>query len=212
VAIPIFAQRAKADPKCPGSGLGEARLDCRSVTAATRRLVALVAALAIAALAAGTALGHASLVSSTPAEGSSVTASQASTVTLTFDDDLDAAKSDFQLVDAGGATVATGKVGGEPKAMTATALSLAPGAYQARWTAFASDGDLTRGIVSFTVVADGAAAAAGGASAAAPASPDAPTGSAADPSGGAGVAIPIVAGLVIVAVIAGVVLRRGRAA
>jgi methionine-rich copper-binding protein CopC len=180
------------------------------VTAA-RRPLALAAALALAALAAGTAFGHASLVSSTPAEGSTVAASQASTVTLTFDDNLNAAKSEFQLVDAGGSTVATGKVGAEPRAMTATALSLVPGAYQARWTAFASDGDLTRGIVSFTVVADGAAAATGGA-AAAQASPDPASAGAADPSSGVGVAIPIVAGLVIVGVIAGVVLRRGRAA
>ena len=181
--------------------------------AVPRRVLAPAAAVLAMGLLAGPALGHASLVSSDPADGSAVPISQATSVTLTFDDDLDPAKSEFLLVDAAGATAATGHVGTDPKTMLASGLSLAWGAYQARWTAIASDGDLTRGIVSFQAVGEGAVSI--GPSAAAPASGTATSASAPGTSGATSasdVVLPTVAGLVLVAVVGVLVLRRSRSA
>src|SRR5512141_462814 len=107
-----------------GCAIRGPRLDSRPVTVPTsRRLLALVAALAASTLMAGTALGHAALVASSPAEGARVPSGQVRAVTLTFDDDLDATKSQFALVDEGGTTVATGRVGADPRTMTADGLS-----------------------------------------------------------------------------------------
>lgn len=179
--------------------------------AAARRLAVIAVATAIAAtLFAGTALAHAQLVSSDPADGSAVPFPP--TITLTFDDDLDAAKSQFQVVDASGAVVAAGHVtAADAKTMQATGLSLAWGACQVRWTAVASDGDLTRGTVSFTVIQSGALSIEPGAS-----GPAAPAASA-DPgptaaTSGSDVVLPIVVGLALVALVGAFVLRRSRRA
>jgi methionine-rich copper-binding protein CopC len=179
-----------------------------------RRLTAFPLAFAAAWLLAGPVLGHAALVSSDPADGSAVPFP--SSITLTFDDDLDAAKSQFQVIDATGAVVATGHVtAADTKTMAATGLSLAWGPCQVRWTAIASDGDLTRGTVSFNVIQQGAVSIVPGASAGAtPGSPSpgasaSTSGSTAAASGD--VALPIAAALVIVAVVGVVILRRSRA-
>jgi copper resistance protein C len=194
-------------------------------------LAALLAVLAVAA----PAMAHASLVSSDPADGASVPFPDA--ITLTFDDDLDAAKSEFLVVGSDGATAATGHVTANTKVMQATGLALAWGAYEVRWIAVASDGDLTRGIVSFAVIQPGAvslgpgaptAAASGAPSSDASAAPSvavtsdpsstAGPAASADPSptttgtGGADVILPIVGALALVGLVAILVLRRGRAA
>ena len=190
--------------------IGRAPVDSASVTTPAprhRRLTAILLGLAAAWLLAGPALGHASLVSSDPADGSAVPFP--TSITLTFDDDLDAAKSQFGVTDATGAVVATGHVtAADTKTMQATGLSLAWGACQVRWTAVASDGDLTRGTVSFSVIQEGALSIAPAASAGA--APGAPASSASSASGD--VVLPIAAALVLVAVVGVVILRRSRAA
>ena len=186
-------------------------LDSRPVSPALpghRARALLAAVLAVLAVAAPAA-AHASLVSSDPAEGSAVPVPDA--ITLTFDDDLDPAKSEFLVVASDGTTAATGHVTANARVMQAASMSLAWGAYQVRWTAVASDGDLTRGTVSFNVIQAGAVSVMPG-EAEASRSP-----AASSPSGAAGtkatdVILPIVAGLVLVAIVATLVLRRGRAA
>lgn len=193
---------------------------------ALRRLLALVAALLASVVMAGTALGHAALVSSSPAEGARVAADQVRSVTLTFDDELDAAKSQFELVDEGGTTVATGKVGADVRTMTADGLSLAAGSYEARWTAGTSDGHITRGILSFLATASASASpsAAGGSpappadasiTALAPSSPAASASSAPVASTSTNtndVVVPIAAASAVIALVAVLAMRRTRAA
>ena len=182
-------------------------------SAAPRRLAAAAAAAVLAgALFAGTALAHAQLVSSDPADGSAVPFP--STITLTFDDDLDAAKSQFQVVDASGGVVATGHVtAADAKTMQATGLSLAWGPCQVRWTAVASDGDLTRGTISFTVIQPGAVSVAPSVSAHGPSTAPAASADAGSTTGsGADAILPIVVGLVLVGVVGLFVLRRSRGA
>ena len=200
--------------KAPESAHGGPRLDSPPVThAAPRRLLTIVAALIVSSSVSTATLAHASLVSSTPADGATVPITDATAVTLTFDDDLDPGKSKFELVDAGGAIVATGAVGSDPRVMSASGLALARGAYQVRWTAVASDGDLTRGIVSFQTIQEGAVSIGPSTASAATPSPAASAGTAPVAGGSPGdVLLPIIAAAVIVAVVAAKVLRRGRAA
>jgi hypothetical protein len=196
--------------------IGRAPVDSATVMTPAprhRRLTAMLLGLAAAWLFAGPALGHASLVSSDPADGSTVPFPTA--ITLTFDDDLDAAKSQFAVTDATGAVVATGHVSTtDAKTMQATGLSLAWGACTVRWTAVASDGDLTRGTVSFSVIQVGALSIAPSASVG-PVSPSPAASSASgDVAAASGdVVLPIVAALVLLAIVGVVViLRRSRTA
>jgi methionine-rich copper-binding protein CopC len=170
------------------------------------RALALLAALLAVLAVAPSAMAHASLVSSDPADGASVPFPD--TITLTFDDDLDAAKSELLVVASDGTTAATGQVTANPKVMQATGLALAWGAYQVRWTAVASDGDLTRGIVSFNVIQPGALSIEPGGST----PPTTAPASGATGTGAADVILPIAGALVLVGVVAVLVLRRGRAA
>lgn len=180
--------------------------------AAPRRLLALVAAVLFSGSVAGPALAHAALVSSTPADGTVLPIAGVTSVTLTFDDDLDAAKSRFELVNAAGTVVATGGVGSDPRTMTASGLVLEWGTYQARWTAVASDGDLTRGIVSFQTIQEGGASIGPSAASAATSSPAPAAGTTSGVGGSPGdVLLPIVAAAAIVSAVAVVVVRRGRA-
>jgi copper resistance protein C len=203
-------------PGRAAGAIGPAPVDSATVTTRAprhRRLTAFLLGLAAAWLLAGPVLGHASLASSDPADGSSVPFP--SSITLTFDDDLDAAKSQFGVVDATGAAVATGHVSAsDAKTMQATGLSLTLGPCQVRWTAVASDGDLTRGTVSFTVIQAGAVSieptASTGAVSPSPAASDGGAGGVAARSGD--VVLPIAAALVLVAVVGVVILRRSRTA
>ena len=155
---------------------------------------ALVAGTIAAALITAPVLAHASLVSSDPTEGGGNSISQLTQVTLTFDDDLDATKSQFIVVNADGNTVATGHVTADPKVMQVTGLHLNWGPHEARWTAIATDGDLTRGVVHFTVIQDGAVAPA-----------------AIDSSDSITTIIAVIAGLAALAVLARFLMRRKRA-
>ena len=115
--------------------------------------------------------------------------------------------------------------------MSATDLTLAPGAYVIRWTAVAEDGHVERGRLTFTVeeptpspsptpapteaASESASASPSASPVATPTATPAPSPSADTTpvaSGGTDVLLPIVAALAIVGVVAYLVLRRGRTA
>lgn len=150
------------------------------------------------------ASAHADLTSSDPAEGTTVPSSFTGPVVLTFSEHLaDGSKAD--LVGPDGSVVATATVAtGAPTMTFKLTLALAPGAYQARWTSIADDGDLLRGTVTFSVAA--AATAEAATPAASPAS---------DNAGGSGnndVILPIIVVLIVVAAGAFYLVRRNRPA
>jgi copper resistance protein C len=175
-------------------------------------------------LAAAPVLGHSELEGSDPAD-KAVLPTPPTTVTLTFSEALNGAKSSFRLSGPSG-DVGTGKAtedGGTT--MTLDGLSLPPGGYTIEWTSVAEDGDVLRGKLTFTV-SDATPPPA--TPSAAPASPTAepstdptsaatavPSPSAAPAtaaSTGGDVIVPIVAGLVIVAIAGAWLLRRSRTA
>ena len=165
---------------------------------APRWLVPVPAAVLLMLLAAAPVLAHAEFVSSDPADGA-VLATPPQTVTLTFSEGLDSAKSSIELVGPDGSTVATAKPAGDGDVtMTLGGLALTAGSYSVKWTSVSLDTDILRGTVSFTVGqgASGVPVTTGG-----------------DPaSGGNGsdVVLPIVVALVLVAVVGAYVIRRSR--
>jgi methionine-rich copper-binding protein CopC len=169
---------------------------------------------------------HSELVSSAPAEGTTVPSPFTGPVVLTFSEHLaDGSKAD--LIGADGTTVETATVDASAPTMTFSLTApLAPGTYQVKWTSIADDGDLLRGILTFTVAAAAASVpepstspepstaptnppgAASTAAAATPAaSPAADSG-----TGGSDVILPIV--IVLLGVVAGAfyLIRRRRPA
>lgn len=199
-----------------------------------RSLAATAAGCLLALALAGPVVAHADLVSSDPADRA-VLATPPTTITLTFTEPLDAAKSSFKLIGPGG-TIGTGKVAGDPAGMMLDGLALDPGSYQVQWTSAGPDGHLERGTLAFTVseptpppatpsrtpaLADASAGASAGAAAAPAASPSAPVSASpapgADPgsptsSSGGDVLLPIVVALLVVAGAGILVLRRSRQA
>ncbi len=119
-------------------------------TIARRSIPATLAALLVALVGAGAALAHAELVTSDPADGAVLDTSP-TTITLTFSENLDPAKSSFRLLGPDGATLGTGAATAA-KAMTLEPPPLSDGAYTIKWTsASADDGDIERGQLTFTV-------------------------------------------------------------
>jgi len=115
------------------------------------RGLAAIAALMAVLLSAAPALGHAELVTGNPAPGSTLTVAP-TTVSATFDDELDGAKSSLLVVGPDGSTLGQGGVSADdPKTMVATIAPAGQGAYEVRWTAAASDGHIERGTYGFTV-------------------------------------------------------------
>ena len=173
-------------------------------------------------------LAHADLVTADPADGAVLTVAP-TTITLTFSEALDATKSSVALISAFG-TVATGKVSGDGTVMTLGPLvqdgrPLGPGAYEIRWTSVAADGDVLRGTLTFTVADPTPAprtpepstvATEKTAPTPAPTSTTAPTrapdGATPVVTSTADALVSIVAGLVAVAAIGALVLRRSRKA
>ena len=99
------------------------------------------------------ASAHSEFVSSTPADGDTVSGTPTEIV-LTFSAALDPKKSSILLKDSSGAQIA--KAGVDPAkntVMRTTPPTLDPGAYEIDWTSVATDGDLLRGKVHFTVEA-----------------------------------------------------------
>jgi len=117
------------------------------------RFARVVAAVLLVLLLPISASAHSELKSSDPVDGASVPSSFSGPIVLTFSEALaDGSKAD--LVGADGSTVASATVDATAATMTFTlTAALAPGAYQVKWTSIAGDGDLLRGIVSFSVAA-----------------------------------------------------------
>jgi methionine-rich copper-binding protein CopC len=176
-----------------------------------RRLWPALAAVVLLLLAAQTAVGHAELDESNPAEGSTVTTPLKGS--LTFDDELkpDAAASFVSIVDADDAEVARGEVSETDETRIDVQLpELPPGIYTARWQATSADDDfVSRGDFTFTV----AGATATGAPTAAPTSGPSGGGNengAETPAGNDLTLALIIAALAIAAVLAFVFLRMRR--
>ena len=168
-----------------------------------------------------------------PADGEVLT-TPPTLVTLAFTEGLNASKSSFLLLRAGGEEIATGSASGDGETtMSATDLELEPGDYVIRWTAVADVGDVERGLVSFSVdeqaptrsasptpapteaASESASASPSASPVSTPTATPAPSPSADTTpvaSGGTDVLLPIVAALAIVGVVAYLVLRRGRTA
>jgi methionine-rich copper-binding protein CopC len=154
---------------------------------------------------AGAALAHASLVTSDPAAGATLTASPA-TITATFAEAFDTARSSIQLLGPDGATLATSVVApaATAESMTVSGFGpLAPGTYSVRWiTITPDDNGIERGTFTFTVGAPGpgsgkAEAASPGAAATAAAAPGAGGGGSPGGSGDVAVALVVLVSLVI---------------
>lgn len=181
---------------------------CRGLAAAA--LLVLVLPLSVSA--------HSDLKSSDPAEGTTVPSPFTGPVVLTFTEHLaDGSKAD--LVGPDGSTVAKSTVDADTATMTITLTSaLAPGAYQAKWTSIADDGDLLRGIVKFSVAAAATPtpepSPTPAPSAAATDEPPTPAPSAANDNAGGGsdAILPIIIVLIVVAAGAFYLVRRNRPA
>jgi methionine-rich copper-binding protein CopC len=184
-------------------------------------LMLLIAALVLP----GGVAAHSELETSVPTDGAVLTA-QPPEIVLTFTAALDKAKSSITLNDATGTELA--KAGVDPADDTVMRLvppTLAPGAYEIRWTSVALDGDLLRGIVHFslaaptpsptsppTAVPSETAATASPSPSASPALSPSPSPS---PGGGpasassSDIILPIVAAIILIALL-GAWLLRGR--
>jgi copper resistance protein C len=176
------------------------------------RAAAAVLALLVWLVAAVPAIGHSELVSSTPAAGSTVPSAPGLSIVLSFSEGLKSG-SKADVVGPGGATVGTGMVDptDDTKLSWSPPTALPAGSYTIRWTSIATDGDVLRGTIPFTVAAASVAQSASTATAPptpTPAASPAPTPG--DASGGVGVIVPIVGALLIVSLLALALLRRRR--
>jgi len=122
----------------------------------TRRSLALAGLVFVFAILPATAIGHAALVTVTPADGSTVPGSP-TRIVMTFAQNLDPAKSSIRVADAGGAVVIEGGTvpAGQPREIDlAIPTALVPGTYMIRWTTFSTeDGEQARGTTTFVVAA-----------------------------------------------------------
>jgi len=159
------------------------------------------------------AFAHAELVSSSPADRSVLQVPPTS-ITLTFSEGLDAAKSSFKLL-GGSATIGTGKAEADgATVMSLEGLALAPGAYEVQWTSAATDGHIDRGTLTFTVATAASSGPAASTTSVSPVATPSPsdggaTQAAASP---ADVVIPIAVVLVAVAGLGAYLMRRSRRA
>ena len=185
-----------------------------------------MAAVLLLTLVPSAVLGHAELDTISPADKS--TGPAPTEIVGTFVQNLDPAKSNFRVVNAGGTVVAEG---GEvdpatPRRMTLTMSPLSPGRYTIRWTTFSTeDSELAHGETTFTVVAaspsPSVAPSASASPSVAPSASASPAPSAAtpspSPSGGTGTTttstsdavIPVIAALIVLAAL-GLWLLRSR--
>jgi methionine-rich copper-binding protein CopC len=191
-----------------------------------RSLAGIAAAAVLLLLLPLSASAHSELKTSDPVDGASVPSPFSGPVVLTFSEALaDGSKAD--LVGPDGSTVATAAIDATAATMTfSLASALAPGAYQVKWTSIAGDGDLLRGIVTFSVAAaapsstpeastaptnpPGAASTVGAATPAASPAASSDTGSGSGT--GSDVILPIVIALIVAAAGAFYLFRRNRPA
>ena len=178
----------------------------------------------------GVVAAHAEFVSSRPGDGETVEGTPTS-IRADFSEEL-AAGSEMALVDASGATIATGGIDPANGArMRIDPPELEPGDYEVQWKSFADDGHLETGTFTFTVSApitpppsapptpsspvsappsESAAPTASG-----PLTPSPTEGDTTPPANAAGandVLLPIIAAAVIIAVLGGYLLMRRRPA
>lgn len=197
----------------------------------TIRPAAVLAILALLLLGPTAVSAHAELDIATPADGAEITGSPPE-VSGTFTQDVDPDGSSLQLRDEAGDVIATGGVDpDDPRRMVIADLpDLAPGEYEVRWTTIsAEDDELARDRWSFTVIAaptpspaptpTATAAPTSTPSSVAPSAPasaapsTAPSPSPSDATGepaagGSDALLPIIAGLAVVVIVAGLLLRR----
>lgn len=115
-----------------------------------RRAPVLTIAILAALLVPGVALAHAELVSSEPADGSTV-GTDPGTISATFSETIDPGRSSMELRSPSGQTVATGTVDASQTSMTLPYPALDPGTYTVRWTTVTPDDNgVERG--TFTIV------------------------------------------------------------
>lgn len=162
---------------------------------------------------------HSELEKSSPADGTVVEGSPPEIV-LTFSETLDPKKSSISLRDAGGQELASARVDpADDTVMRLTPPTLAAGAYEIRWTSVAEDGDLLRGTVHFevatpatpspTVEPSESASAAPTASAPPTVAPSPSPSAAGSPTGSSSdVILPILAAIVLIAVLGAWLLRN----
>ncbi len=188
-----------------------------------------------AALLGGTAapvLADAVLVEATP-KADAVVTEVPDTLTLVFNEPLEAETSSVELRDEAGETVAEGELlADEPTTLEAELPDLEPGTWEVRYTAGSADGHLVRDRYTFTVEAaatpspspsatpeasrsaapepsPASAAPSAATSDAATAAPSATVGADPEPTASTtDVVVPIVAALAILGVLGAVVLRR----
>ena len=192
------------------------------------RAVRSAAVLAVALLLAvpAAALAHAEFAESSPADGEVVEGTPAE-ITADFTESL-ADNSTFELFDAADELVARGAIDPENDArMAIDPPDLAPGEYKIEWRAFAADGHQELGTYTFTVTAapeptptppPTPSAQASAPPTAGPASPSPTSASPSptespdtEPTAGTGdVLIPILAAVILVAVLGGYLLTRRR--
>ena len=118
----------------------------RSVIAGTTIVAVLVLILNVRV-----AAGHAVLVESSPAAGSTVAGPDVP-ITLRYNVRIEAGRSRLSLVGPDNAVAAL-VIGKQPSPdiLTTNAKDLKPGAYRLRWQVLASDGHITRGEVAFSL-------------------------------------------------------------
>ena len=195
-----------------------------------RHLILVAAAIAVLAAFPAAAAAHAELVRAIPADGSTVT-EPVTLISARYSEDLTSASS-LKVVDASGATVATGMIDpNDGRRMVARPDGpLTNGTFTVQSTAGSADGHIERLEWSFTVEVPATASptpvptptgtSAPGTASPTPATTPSQTPSAsptpsADPgsptSSTTDVLLPIIAALAIVLVLAGVLLNRGRA-
>jgi methionine-rich copper-binding protein CopC len=189
---------------------------------ASRRAAAFVVAACVALLLLpGLTVAHSDLVNSDPAQGATVPSPFTGPIVLTFSEHL-ATGSKADLLDAGGATVASATVGATTMTFTLTS-PLAAGPYEVRWVSIADDGDLLRQPVVQFAVAPAAASASPAAStqpsastvtsvpiSAAPSAGPTPTPSAdtGETGNGSDAVVPIIVALIILGAGAAYLLTR----
>jgi methionine-rich copper-binding protein CopC len=175
-----------------------------------RRVVALVLAVGVTLLlGAAPAWAHSKLDASNPVDGASV-ATPPSSVSLTFDEDVQAGFTVMTLIGPDGKDYHSGNVTETDETVTVNALPLGPaGVYQVGYRVVSADGHPVSGKTSFTLTAAGP----GSPLAQLPAAGSEPTGvptAAPADSGGAPVWPWIVGAVVLVAGGVALALRLGR--
>jgi copper resistance protein C len=97
---------------------------------------------------------HSELVSSSPAAGSTVTPAPGFSIVLSFSEELKTG-SKADVIGPAGTTVgtATTQSGDNTRLQWSPAAALPAGSYRIQWTSIATDGDVLRGTIPFTVVA-----------------------------------------------------------